>query len=79
MFKPTNADDVALTLNPINMKTIIKVFAGLFLLAVMYFVVADGMMVHLGLSQAIQFAYNFGAILVLIPFSLFIIIEEKVA
>lgn len=78
MFKPTNADDVA-TLNPINMKTIIKVLAGLFLLAGMYFVVSDGMMVHFGLSQAIQFAYNFGAILVLIPFSLFIIIEEKIA
>lgn len=77
MFKPTNADDVALTLNPINMKTIIKVLAGLFLLAAMYFVVSDGMMVHFGLSQAIQFAYNFGAILVLIPFSFFVILDEK--
>ena len=36
------------------MKTIAKILAGLFLLAVIYFIVADGMMVHFGLSQGIQ-------------------------
>lgn len=61
------------------MKTIIKVFAGLFLLAVMYFVVADGMMVHFGLSQGVQYAYNFGAILVLIPFCFYVLVQEKMA
>ena len=77
MFKPTNADDE--TLNPFYMKTIAKILAGLFLLAVIYFIVADGMMVHFGLSQGIQYAYNFGAILVLIPFSLFVIVQEQMA
>lgn len=61
------------------MKTIAKILAGLFLLAVIYFVAADGMMVHFGLSQGIQYAFNFGAILLLVPFSIFIIVEEKVA
>ena len=61
------------------MKTIAKILAGLFLLAVIYFIVADGMMVHFGLSQGIQYAYNFGAIFLLVPFSIFIIVEEKVA
>ena len=61
------------------MKAITKILAGLFLLAVMYFVAADGMMVHFGLSQGVQYAFNFGAILILIPLSFFVIIEEKMA
>lgn len=61
------------------MKTIAKIIAGLLLLAVIYFVAADGMMVHFGLTQGIQYAFNFGAILLLIPFCLFVIVEEKVA
>jgi uncharacterized membrane protein (UPF0136 family) len=61
------------------MKAITKILAGLFLLAVMYFVASDGMMVHFGLSQGIQYAFNFGAILILIPLSFFIIIKEKMA
>lgn len=76
MFKPTNADD-EITLNPIHMKTIAKILAGLFLLAVIYFVAADGMMVHFGLDRGIQYAFNFGAILLLIPFCFYIIIQEK--
>jgi hypothetical protein len=55
------------TLNPFYMKTVIKILAGLFLLAVMYFIAADGMMVHFGLKQSVQYAFNFGAIVVLIP------------
>lgn len=61
------------------MKTIAKILAGLFLLAVIYFVATDGMMVHFGLSQGIQYAFNFGAILILIPFCFFVIIQEKIA
>lgn len=61
------------------MKAITKILAGLFLLAVMYFVASDGMMVHFGLSQGIQYAFNLGAILILIPLSFFIIIKEKMA
>ena len=59
------------------MKTIAKILAGLLLLAVIYFVAADGMMVHFGLSQGIQYAFNFGAILLLIPFCFFVIVQEK--
>lgn len=59
------------------MKTIAKILAGLLLLAVIYFVAADGMMVHFGLSQGIQYAFNFGALLVLIPFCFFVIVQEK--
>ena len=59
------------------MKTIAKILAGLLLLAVIYFVASDGMMVHFGLSQGIQYAFNFGAILLLIPFCFFVIIQEK--
>lgn len=61
------------------MKTLAKIFAGLFLLAVIYFVAADGMMVHFGLGRGIQYAFNFGAILLLIPFCFFIMIEEKMS
>ncbi len=52
------------------MKTIIRIIAGLFLLAVMYFVVTDGMMTHFGYSRAIQYAFNIGAIFILFPLGL---------
>ena len=61
------------------MKTIAKILAGLLLLVVIYFVAADGMMVHFGLSQGIQYAFNFGAILDLIHFCFFVIVQEKMA
>lgn len=61
------------------MKTFTKVLAGILLLVAFYFVVADGMMAHFGLNQGIQYAFNFGAILILIPFCLFVIVEEKMA
>lgn len=61
------------------MKTLAKILAGLLLLAVIYFIAADGMMVHFGLTQGIQYAFNFGAILILIPFCFFVIIQEKIA
>lgn len=61
------------------MKTLAKILAGLLLLAVIYFIAADGMMVHFGLTQGIQYAFNFGAILILIPFGFFVIIQEKIA
>lgn len=61
------------------MKKLAKILAGLLLLTAMYFVATDGMMVHFGLNQGIQYAFNFGAILILIPFCLFVIVEEKMA
>ena len=49
------------------MKTIIKIFVAILTLVLMYFVVADGMMTIFGLSQAIQYAFNFGTILIGLP------------
>ena len=49
------------------MTAISKIFVTLLALVLMYFVVADGMMTILGLSQAIQYAFNFGAILIGLP------------
>ena len=49
------------------MKTIIKISVAILTLVLMYFVVVDGMMTIFGLSQAIQYAFNFGAILIRLP------------
>jgi hypothetical protein len=49
------------------MKVISKIFVAVLALVLMYFVVADGMMTIFGLSQAIQYAFNFGAILIGLP------------
>lgn len=49
------------------MKTIIKIFVALIALVLMYLVVIDGMMTVFGLSQAIQYAFNFGAIAIALP------------
>ena len=59
------------------MKTIIRVLAGLFLLAVMYFIAADGMMTYFGLCRGIQYAFNMGAIVVLIPLGLYFLLDIK--
>lgn len=60
------------------MKTIIKVLAGLFLLAVMYFIAADGMMTCFGLCRGIQYAFNLGAVVVLIPIGLYFLLDIEV-
>lgn len=60
------------------MKTITKVLAGFFLLAVIFFIVADGMMTCFGLSQGIQYAFNLGAIVILIPFGLHFLLDIEV-
>jgi hypothetical protein len=57
------------------MKTIIRIIAGLFLLAVMYFVVADGMMTHFGYSRAIQYAFNMFALIALMPLGLYFLLD----
>lgn len=57
------------------MKTIIRVLAGLFLLAVMYFVTSDGMMTYFGYNRAIQYAFNIGAIVVLFPLGLYFLLD----
>lgn len=59
------------------MKTFTKVLAGLFLLAVMYFIVADGMMTCFGLNRGTQYAFNLGAIVVLIPLGLYFLLDIK--
>ena len=57
------------------MKTIIRIIAGLFLLAVMYFVASDGMMTYFGYNRAIQYAFNLGAIVVLFPLGLYFLLD----
>lgn len=58
------------------MKTISRILAGLFLLAVMYFIAADGMMTHFECSRAIQYAFNFGSIVVLMPLGLHFLLKD---
>lgn len=57
------------------MKAIIRILAGLFLLAVMYFVATDGMMTYFGYNRAIQYAFNIGAIVVLFPLGLYFLLD----
>lgn len=63
------------------MKTITKIAAAIILLAVFYFIVADGMMTVFGLSRAVQYAFNMGAIFIVCPACTFYVIgmheEEK--
>jgi hypothetical protein len=49
------------------MKAISKIFVAVLALVLMYFVVVDGMMTVFSLSQAVQYAFNFGAILIGLP------------
>lgn len=49
------------------MKTIIKIFVAILTLVLMYFVVVDGMKTILGLSQSVQYAFNFGTMLIALP------------
>ena len=56
------------------MKTFTRVLAGIILLAAVSFTVSDGMMTCFGLSRGIQYAFNFGAIFMLLPFSLFYLV-----
>lgn len=58
------------------MKTIIKIFVAILTLVLMYFVVVDGMMTIFGLSQAIQYAFNFGAILIALPACIMFIFSD---
>ena len=57
------------------MKTIIRILAGLFLLAVMYFIASDGMMTYFGYNRAIQYAFNIGAIVLLMPLGLYFLLD----
>lgn len=49
------------------MNTFIKILVAILALVLMYFVIVDGMMTVFGLSQAIQYAFNFGAIIIGVP------------
>lgn len=53
------------------MKTAItRILAALFLLAVFYFMIADGMINHFNLSRGNQYAFNMGSVFILIPLGL---------
>lgn len=57
--------------NKNDMKKIItKVLACCFLLAVLYFVCADGVMTVFDVPRSYQYIFNFSAILLLIPLGL---------
>ena len=56
------------------MKKIVSLIA---LLATIYMVAADGLMVHFDLEQYHQYAFNFGAILILIPACVFGLLDMK--
>lgn len=58
------------------MKTISKILVALVALVLMYFVVVDGMMSHFGLSQAIQYAFNFGAIIIALPACIIVLFSD---
>jgi hypothetical protein len=51
-----------------------KIISLLVILVTFYFIVADGMMTVFNLSRGIQYAFNFGAIFMLLPFSLFYLV-----
>lgn len=57
------------------MKAISKILVAFLALVLMYFVVIDGMMTVFGLSQAIQYAFNFGAFLAL-PACIFFFLSD---
>lgn len=51
-----------------------KIISLIVILVTMYFIVSDGMMTVFNLSRGIQYAFNFGAIFMLLPFSLFYLV-----
>ena len=53
------------------MKTFItRAISTVFLLAVFYFMIADGMINHFNLSRGIQYAFNMGSVFILVPLGL---------
>ena len=48
-----------------------RLIAAVVLLATAYFTIFDGLMVHFDLSRGIQYAFNMGAIFLIMPVSLF--------
>lgn len=59
-----------------------KIISLIILVATVYFIVTDGMMVHFDLSQGIQYAFNLFGIFVISPACLFALlgmefVEEK--
>lgn len=51
-----------------------KIIAAIVLLVVFYFIVADGMMTVFNYGRGIQYAFNMGALFVLIPFDLYFLL-----
>lgn len=59
------------------MKTLLNILVGAIALALMYMVASDGMMNHLGLSQSVQYTFNYGAIFLGIPACVFFLFEPE--
>lgn len=58
--------------------TITRILAAAFLLAVLYFMIADGMINHFNLSRGIHYAFNMGSVFILIPFGLYFFLGMNV-
>jgi hypothetical protein len=52
-----------------------KIISLIVILVAMYFIVADGMITVFNLTRGIQYAFNFGAILFIIPAALFFLLD----
>lgn len=52
-----------------------KVIAIIVLLATVYMVVADGLMIHFDLERSHQYVFNFAAIFLILPFSIFTLFD----
>lgn len=51
-----------------------KIISLIVILVTMYFIVADGMITVFNLAREIQYAFNFGAIFILLPAALFFLL-----
>lgn len=54
-----------------------KIFALIVLLATIYMVVADGLMIHFDLERCHQYVFNFAAIFLILPVSIFTLFDFK--
>lgn len=57
------------------MKTLLNILVGAIAISLMYMVASDGMMNHFGLSQSVQYAFNYGAIFLGLPACVFFLFE----
>ena len=57
------------------MKTLLNILVGAIAISLIYMVASDGMMNHFGLSQSVQYTFNYGAIFLGLPACVFFLLE----